>query len=80
MFTAQGQVLGTLEYMSPEQANLNELDVDNRLHVPADALAEQFWVVTVVAEHLRLVVVTARKNANLDSRNDKLKMDDGWLD
>lgn len=30
MFTAHGQVLGTLEYMSPEQAQLNELDVDTR--------------------------------------------------
>lgn len=30
MFTAHGQVLGTLEYMSPEQADLNELDVDTR--------------------------------------------------
>jgi hypothetical protein len=30
MFTEFGQVLGTLEYMSPEQAKLNQLDVDTR--------------------------------------------------
>jgi hypothetical protein len=30
MFTEFGQVLGTMEYMSPEQAKLNELDIDTR--------------------------------------------------
>src|SRR4029079_18030647 len=30
MFTEFGQVLGTMEYMSPEQAKLNHLDTDTR--------------------------------------------------
>lgn len=30
MFTEYGQLIGTFEYMSPEQAKLNQLDVDTR--------------------------------------------------
>ena len=30
MFTQLGQVVGTLEYMSPEQAQRNQLDIDTR--------------------------------------------------
>jgi serine/threonine protein kinase/Tfp pilus assembly protein PilF len=30
MFTAYGQIVGTFEYMSPEQAELNALDIDTR--------------------------------------------------
>ncbi len=30
MFTQFGQIIGTFEYMSPEQAKLNQLDVDTR--------------------------------------------------
>ncbi len=33
MFTEFGAVIGTLEYMSPEQAELNQLDIDTRTDV-----------------------------------------------
>ncbi len=33
MFTGLGQVVGTIEYMSPEQAKVNQLDVDTRSDV-----------------------------------------------
>jgi serine/threonine protein kinase len=33
MFTALGQVIGTIEYMSPEHAKLNQLDIDTRSDV-----------------------------------------------
>src|SRR5262249_49360017 len=35
MFTEFGQIVGTLEYMSPEQAKLNALDIDTRSDVYA---------------------------------------------
>src|SRR6187455_2319546 len=33
MFTEFGQVLGTMEYMSPEQAKLNQVDIDTRTDI-----------------------------------------------
>jgi serine/threonine protein kinase/Tfp pilus assembly protein PilF len=34
-FTSIGQILGTLKYMSPEQANLNNMDIDTRCDIYA---------------------------------------------
>src|SRR5262249_54953662 len=35
LFTEVGQMVGTLEYMAPEQAELNNLDIDTRADVYA---------------------------------------------
>ena len=35
LFTEVGQVVGTLEYMAPEQAELNNLDIDSRADIYA---------------------------------------------
>src|SRR5262249_52292636 len=35
LFTEFGQLVGTIEYMSPEQAELNQLDVDTRSDIYA---------------------------------------------
>ena len=35
LFTEVGQIVGTLEYMSPEQAEMNQLDIDTRSDVYA---------------------------------------------
>jgi serine/threonine protein kinase len=35
MFTEVGQIVGTLEYMAPEQAELNNLDIDTRADIYA---------------------------------------------
>src|SRR5262249_3646220 len=35
LFTEVGQIVGTLEYMAPEQAELNNLDIDTRADIYA---------------------------------------------
>jgi serine/threonine protein kinase len=33
LFTEIGQIIGTVEYMAPEQAELNNLDIDSRADI-----------------------------------------------
>jgi serine/threonine protein kinase/tetratricopeptide (TPR) repeat protein len=55
LFTEFGAVIGTLEYMSPEQAELNQLDIDTRSDVYAlGVLLYELLTGTTPLDHKRL--------------------------
>jgi serine/threonine protein kinase/Tfp pilus assembly protein PilF len=55
MFTTFGAILGTLEYMSPEQADMNALDIDTRTDVYAlGVLLYELLTGTTPLAHARL--------------------------
>jgi serine/threonine protein kinase len=55
MFTEFGAVIGTLEYMSPEQAELNQLDVDTRTDIYSlGVLLYELLTGTTPLERMRL--------------------------
>jgi serine/threonine protein kinase len=55
LFTEFGQVVGTLEYMSPEQAKLNALDIDTRSDIYAlGVLLYEFLTGTTPFDRKRL--------------------------
>ena len=61
MFTEFGQVVGTIQYMSPEQAELNQLDVDTR----TDIYSLGVMLYEILTGSTPIEAETLRKNALL---------------
>ena len=69
LFTEFGAVVGTLEYMSPEQAELNQLDVDTRSDVYAlGVLLYELLTGTTPLERKRLKQAAFARDAADDPR------------